>query len=179
MSPTRKTGRMSRWSAIAPPAGPSSGASSASSCCWPASAAWSGTSLSQPSAGRTRTVADDAIRCLGCSPTPSQRATVKYFFVVARIVGGADCTGSDHRPLRRRGIAASTAFRSAKWLPYTVTRTWHMQLGIFWIATAWLATGLYIAPAVSGDEPKCQRSASTCCSARCSSSSSARWPASG
>jgi nitric oxide reductase subunit B len=38
-----------------------------------------------------------------------------------------------------------------------VSRTWHIQLGIFWIATAWLATGLFIAPAVSGLEPKFQR----------------------
>ena len=29
-----------------------------------------------------------------------------------------------------------------------MTRTWQLQLGIFWIATSWLATGLYIAPAV-------------------------------
>ncbi len=38
-----------------------------------------------------------------------------------------------------------------------MTRTWHTQLAIFWIATAWLATGLFIAPAVSGHEPKFQR----------------------
>jgi nitric oxide reductase subunit B len=38
-----------------------------------------------------------------------------------------------------------------------VARTWHLQIGIFWIATSWLATGLYIAPAVSGVEPKGQR----------------------
>ena len=30
-------------------------------------------------------------------------------------------------------------------------------MAIFWIATSWLATGLYIAPAVSGYEPKYQR----------------------
>lgn len=41
-------------------------------------------------------------------------------------------------------------------LPYAVTRTWHTQLAIFWIATAWLATGLYIAPAVAGKDPKFQ-----------------------
>jgi nitric oxide reductase subunit B len=45
----------------------------------------------------------------------------------------------------------------AKFLPYSITRTWHTQLGIFWIATAWLAAGLYIGPAVSGVEPKGQR----------------------
>src|SRR5690606_10201708 len=36
-------------------------------------------------------------------------------------------------------------------------RTWHTQLGIFWIATAWLAAGLYIAPSICGYEPKFQR----------------------
>ena len=44
----------------------------------------------------------------------------------------------------------------AKVLPYTVARTWHIQIGIFWIATAWLATGLYVGPAV-GHEPRFQR----------------------
>ena len=38
----------------------------------------------------------------------------------------------------------------AKILPYAVARTWHVQLGILWIATAWLAAGLYFGPLVSG-----------------------------
>ncbi|MGQ9635885.1 MAG: cbb3-type cytochrome c oxidase subunit I [Bryobacteraceae bacterium] len=38
-----------------------------------------------------------------------------------------------------------------------MTRTWHVQLGIFWIATSWLASGLYIGPLVSGHEPKHQK----------------------
>ena len=41
-------------------------------------------------------------------------------------------------------------------LPYSVTRTWHVQIGIFWIATAWLAAGLFIGPLISGKEPKFQ-----------------------
>jgi nitric oxide reductase subunit B len=48
-------------------------------------------------------------------------------------------------------------FPLADYLPYSVVRTWHTQLGIFWIATAWLATGLFIAPAVSGHEPRFQK----------------------
>lgn len=43
------------------------------------------------------------------------------------------------------------------WLPYSISRTWHVQIAIFWIATSWLATGLYYAPAISGHEPKFQR----------------------
>lgn len=44
----------------------------------------------------------------------------------------------------------------SEWIPYSLTRTWHTQLAVFWIATAWLGTGLYIAPALSGHEPKYQ-----------------------
>src|SRR5262249_32033447 len=45
----------------------------------------------------------------------------------------------------------------SRWLPYSLTRTWHVQLGLFWIATSWLAAGLFIGPLVSGVEPKGQR----------------------
>ncbi|MCS7042512.1 MAG: cbb3-type cytochrome c oxidase subunit I [Bryobacteraceae bacterium] len=45
----------------------------------------------------------------------------------------------------------------SKWLPYSVTRTWHIQLGIFWIATSWLAAGLFIGPLISGHEPRHQK----------------------
>ena len=44
----------------------------------------------------------------------------------------------------------------SKWLPYVITRTWHTQLGIFWIATAWLAAGLFVAPSIGGGDPKGQ-----------------------
>ena len=42
-------------------------------------------------------------------------------------------------------------------VPYSLTRTWHVQLGMFWIATSWLATGLCLAPLVAGYEPRFQR----------------------
>jgi nitric oxide reductase subunit B len=45
----------------------------------------------------------------------------------------------------------------AEWLPYAVTRTWHVQTAVFWIATAFLAAGLFLAPAVGGREPRFQR----------------------
>jgi nitric oxide reductase subunit B len=45
----------------------------------------------------------------------------------------------------------------SRWLPYSVTRTWHLQLGLFWIATSWLAAGLFIGPLVGGTEPPGQR----------------------
>ena len=42
-------------------------------------------------------------------------------------------------------------------LPYTLARTWHLQLAIFWVATAWVAGGLLLAPLVGGAEPRGQR----------------------
>jgi len=93
---------------------------------------------------------------LGLNPTPSQRATVKYFFIVAAlwVVQVALGAITAHYGVEGSGFYGIPLDR---WLPYSVTRTWHLQLGLFWIATAWLASGLYIAPAVSGYEPKGQR----------------------
>ncbi len=41
-------------------------------------------------------------------------------------------------------------------MPYAASRTWHLQLAVFWIATCWLAMGLYLGPKLSGREPKGQ-----------------------
>jgi nitric oxide reductase subunit B len=93
---------------------------------------------------------------LGLRPTPSQKATIKYFFVVAALWVLQVALGAivAHYGVEGGGFYGIPL---AKWLPYSVARTWHLQIGIFWIATSWLATGLYIAPAVSGVEPKGQR----------------------
>ena len=73
-SPTPTTGRMSRWSAIGPPAKASCGPASASSCCWPASAPWSGGTRRKSSEETADTL--PARDPLGqWVATPSQRAT--------------------------------------------------------------------------------------------------------
>lgn len=88
--------------------------------------------------------------------TASMKATRKYFFIVIGLI------------LAQIGMGAITAHYAvegqaffgiplAQILPYTVSRTIHTQFGVFWIATAWLATGLYIAPLLSGHEPKLQK----------------------
>lgn len=93
---------------------------------------------------------------LALEPTPSMRATLKYFWVVAALIVVQICMGvvTAHYGVEGTGFYGVPL---ADWLPYSVSRTWHTQLAIFWIATAWLATGLFIAPAVSGYEPKWQR----------------------
>ena len=93
---------------------------------------------------------------LGAVATPSMKATRKYFFAVIGLM------------LLQIGMGVVTAHYAvegqsffglplAQILPYVVSRTVHTQVGIFWIATAWLATGLYIAPLLSGREPKLQK----------------------
>lgn len=93
---------------------------------------------------------------LGLTPTPSQRATIKYFVVVVLLWGVQILMGviTAHYGVEGQGFYG---FPLDHYLPYAITRTWHLQLAIFWIATSWLATGLYVGPAVSGHEPKFQR----------------------
>jgi nitric oxide reductase subunit B len=98
----------------------------------------------------------DSDPLIGATLAPSQRATVKYFLVVSllfllQIVMGIITA---HYGVEGGGFYG---FPLQDWLPYVVTRTWHTQLGIFWIATAWLAAGLFIAPYICGYEPKYQK----------------------
>ena len=88
--------------------------------------------------------------------TPSQRATVKYFWIVSVLLLIQVLMGI----ITAHYTIEGNAFYGLpldKWLPYSISRTWHVQIAIFWIATSWLATGLYYAPAISGVEPKFQR----------------------
>ena len=89
-------------------------------------------------------------------PTPLMQATKKYFFVVIGLI------------LAQVGMGVITAHYAVEGqsffgiplgqiLPFSVSRTIHTQFAVLWIATAWLATGLYIAPAISGHEPRFQK----------------------
>src|ERR1035437_1750427 len=88
--------------------------------------------------------------------TPSQKATVKYFWVVSALLLVQVIMGviTAHYGVEGQSFYGIPL---AKLLPYSISRTWHIQIAIFWIATSWLATGLYYAPAISGTEPKFQR----------------------
>jgi nitric oxide reductase large subunit len=87
--------------------------------------------------------------------SPSQRSVAKFIvlvmvlFLAQTLLGGyvshafvePTFFGVDLRPL----------------LPVPVARARHLQLAIFWVATAWVAAGLYLAPLVSGREMRLQR----------------------
>ncbi len=92
----------------------------------------------------------------GLIPTPSMKATAKYFWLVVALFLVQILLGAITAHYQVEGQNAY-GFALAEVLPYSITRSWHTQLAVLWIATAWLATGLYIGPAISGYEPKYQR----------------------
>ncbi|MDN6342592.1 MAG: nitric-oxide reductase large subunit [Lactococcus lactis] len=86
---------------------------------------------------------------------PSQKAVLKYFIVISLLIGLQVILGvvTVHYTVEGQ---AFFGFDLGSILPYSITRTWHTQLAIFWIAAAWLATGLFLAPMISGKEMKYQ-----------------------
>jgi nitric oxide reductase subunit B len=87
--------------------------------------------------------------------TSSQTKAAKYFLVVILLFllqtsfGGllAHYTvhpGSFYIPL------------IGKLIPYSWAKSWHLQLAIFWIATTWVASAIYLAPIIGGREPRGQ-----------------------
>lgn len=85
----------------------------------------------------------------------SQWATGKYFAIVALLfllqvlLGG----GLAHY---RVEPGAFYGFDITRIFPYNLLRTWHLQLAIFWIATAWVGGGLFFARMIGGKEPRHQ-----------------------
>ncbi len=87
--------------------------------------------------------------------TPSQRAVPWYFLVVAGLflvqglLGGANA----HYHVEPAGFFGGDI---ASWFPYNLTRMWHVQLALFFVAASFLAMGIFITPMIAGREPKHQ-----------------------
>ncbi|MEO6324090.1 MAG: nitric-oxide reductase large subunit [Thermoanaerobaculia bacterium] len=88
--------------------------------------------------------------------TPSQKVIGLYFGVVALLFLLQTIAGGALAHYRVES-GAFYGFDLARFFPYNLLRTFHLQLSIFWIATAWVAGGLFLAPIVGGGEPKGQK----------------------
>jgi nitric oxide reductase subunit B len=87
--------------------------------------------------------------------TPAQRATAWFFFAMAglfliqTLVGAA----SQHY---RADLGGFFGIDIAQALPFNLVRTWHVQLAIFFVATSFVAAGIFLAPMIAGREPSGQ-----------------------
>jgi nitric oxide reductase subunit B len=87
--------------------------------------------------------------------TPSQKITTLFFgvamtlFLVQILMGMVTA----HYAVEGDGFYGVPM---QQYLPYAASRSWHLQLAVFWIATCWLAAGLYFGPRFGKHEPKLQ-----------------------
>lgn len=91
-------------------------------------------------------------RLVGGAITASQRATLKYFAIVALLFLGQTIIGGGVAHYRA-DPSSFYGFDLAAWLPSNLLRTWHLQLAIFWIATAYVAGALFLGAMLGGNEP--------------------------
>src|SRR5215217_2233545 len=87
--------------------------------------------------------------------TPAQRATAWFFFVMAALFLIQTFVGAASQHYRAE-IDGFFGFDLAKWLPYNLMRTWHVQLALFWVATSFVAAGIFLAPMIARREPRHQ-----------------------
>ena len=89
--------------------------------------------------------------------TPSQNALGKYLLLVGALFGFQVLMGgaTAHYTVEGQDFYGLPL---SKWFPYSLTRTWHLQSAMFWIATGFLAAGLFLAPFINGGkDPKYQK----------------------
>lgn len=84
--------------------------------------------------------------------TRSQQAIVKYFVIVSllflvQVLVGAATAHNRAEPGSFYGLNLYQVF------PSNLLRTWHLQLAIFWIATAYVAGALFLAASLGEREP--------------------------
>jgi nitric oxide reductase subunit B len=87
--------------------------------------------------------------------TPAQRATAWFFFVMAALFLLQTIVGAASQHYRAEidnffGLDLASAF------PFNLMRTWHVQLAIFWVATSFVAAGIFLAPMIARREPRGQ-----------------------
>ncbi len=118
--------------------------------------------------GSTRRESRGSIRRrpLGSRPgdvsiSPSQRAATRFIplagalFALQVLLGGLLAHYYVERPAFF-GIEEIFGVHILQVLPFAMAKTWHIDLGILWIAATWLGAGLFLPPLLTGHEPKRQ-----------------------
>jgi nitric oxide reductase subunit B len=92
---------------------------------------------------------------------PSQRAAVAFVPVAALLFVGQVLLGGlmAHYYVERGGffgLGELLGVNVLQWLPFAIAKTWHIDLGVLWIATLWIGAGLFLPPLLTGHEPRRQ-----------------------
>jgi nitric oxide reductase subunit B len=87
--------------------------------------------------------------------TPAQRSCA-WFFLVMTVLFLMQCLLGGASQHYRAELSNFFGIDLARILPFNIARTWHIQLAIFWVATSFLAAGIFLAPMVAGREPRRQ-----------------------
>ncbi|MCU8007663.1 nitric-oxide reductase large subunit [Shewanella sp. SM34] len=94
---------------------------------------------------------------LSFSLTASQKALAKYLLLIVSLftfqvfIGGFTA----HYTIEGQSFYG---IKTSEWFPYSLVRTWHIQSALFWIASGFLAAGLFLAPVINGGkDPKFQK----------------------
>ncbi|WP_436908066.1 nitric-oxide reductase large subunit [Halosimplex marinum] len=92
---------------------------------------------------------------------PSQRAALRFVPVAAGLFLAQVLLGGllAHFYIERAGffgIEEVFGVHILQLLPFALAKTWHIDLGILWIAATWLGAGLFLPPLLTGHEPKRQ-----------------------
>ncbi|MBK8623079.1 MAG: cbb3-type cytochrome c oxidase subunit I [Saprospiraceae bacterium] len=85
------------------------------------------------------------------SPTPTQKATFKFFFVAIllffiQVSSGLVTINDFVNWLGFFGINIQDSF------PVTISRSWHLMLSLYWISTCWIASSIFILPILAKKE---------------------------
>lgn len=99
--------------------------------------------------------AEDPVK--GFNLTPSQKALGKYLLVVVGLFTLQVLLGgfTAHYTIEGHGFYG---IDTTEIFPYSLVRSWHLQAAMFWIAVAFLAAGLFLAPIIhGGKDPKYQK----------------------
>ncbi len=87
--------------------------------------------------------------------TPAQRATAWFFLVMAALFLIQTMVGAASQHYRA-DLGSFFGVNLAELLPYNLSRTFHVQLAIFFVSTSFLAAGIFLAPMIAGREPRRQ-----------------------
>lgn len=103
--------------------------------------------------GSSEMVTEEKLR--NYHPTPTQRATFKFFYVaillfLLQVLAGV-LTVHDFV-----GFTNFFGFDLQKLIPVTISRSWHVQISLFWISACWVGISFFILPLLSKKEPEGQ-----------------------